>query len=94
MCNLSWTPHSNLEKDNCLKTTPVLAQIYFYPLPDPDVGTRFLSLHVMLTILLSILVCAAASLSCRVWSMSRYLPLAIPEHVQALNRSLSQMSEV
>ena len=29
MCNLSWTPHSNLEKDNSLKTTrdtPVLAQ--------------------------------------------------------------------
>ena len=25
MCNLSWTPHSNLEKDNSLKTTPVLA---------------------------------------------------------------------
>ena len=25
MCNLSWTPHSNLEKDNSL-TTPVLAQ--------------------------------------------------------------------
>ena len=24
MCNLSWTPHSNLEKDNSLKTTPVL----------------------------------------------------------------------
>ena len=21
-CNLSWTPHSNLEKDNSLKTTP------------------------------------------------------------------------
>ena len=28
MCNLSWTPHSNLEKDNSLKTTPVLAQIW------------------------------------------------------------------
>ena len=26
MCKLSWTPHSNLEKDNSLKTTPVLAQ--------------------------------------------------------------------
>ena len=26
MCNLSCTPHSNLEKDNSLKTTPVLAQ--------------------------------------------------------------------
>ena len=26
MCNLSWAPHSNLEKDNSLKTTPVLAQ--------------------------------------------------------------------
>ena len=26
MCNLSWTPHCNLEKDNSLKTTPVLAQ--------------------------------------------------------------------
>ena len=26
MCNLSWTPYSNLEKDNSLKTTPVLAQ--------------------------------------------------------------------
>ena len=26
MDNLSWTPHSNLEKDNSLKTTPVLAQ--------------------------------------------------------------------
>ena len=26
ICNLSWTPHSNLEKDNSLKTTPVLAQ--------------------------------------------------------------------
>ena len=26
MCNLSWTPHSNIEKDNSLKTTPVLAQ--------------------------------------------------------------------
>ena len=26
MCNLSWTPHSNLEKDNSLKNTPVLAQ--------------------------------------------------------------------
>ena len=26
MCNLSWTPHSNLEKDNSIKTTPVLAQ--------------------------------------------------------------------
>ena len=26
MCNLSWTPHSNLEKDNSLKTTRVLAQ--------------------------------------------------------------------
>ena len=26
MCNLSWTPHSNLEKDNSLKTTPVLAK--------------------------------------------------------------------
>ena len=26
MCNLSWTPNSNLEKDNSLKTTPVLAQ--------------------------------------------------------------------
>ena len=26
MCNLSWTPHFNLEKDNSLKTTPVLAQ--------------------------------------------------------------------
>ena len=26
MCNLSWTPHSNLEKDNSLTTTPVLAQ--------------------------------------------------------------------
>ena len=26
MCNLSWTPHSNLEKDNSLKPTPVLAQ--------------------------------------------------------------------
>ena len=28
MCNLSWTPHSNLEKDNSLKTTPVLV-VYF-----------------------------------------------------------------
>ena len=28
MCNLSWTPYSNLEKDNSLKTTPVLAQIW------------------------------------------------------------------
>ena len=26
MCNLSWTPRSNLEKDNSLKITPVLAQ--------------------------------------------------------------------
>ena len=26
MCNLPWTPHSNLEKGNSLKTTPVLAQ--------------------------------------------------------------------
>ena len=26
MCNLSWTPYSNLEKDNSLKSTPVLAQ--------------------------------------------------------------------
>ena len=26
MCNLSWTPHSSLEKDNSLKTTPVLAR--------------------------------------------------------------------
>ena len=25
-CNMSWTPYSNLEKDNSLKTTPVLAQ--------------------------------------------------------------------
>ena len=28
MCNLSWTPYSNLEKDNSLKTTPVLAQTW------------------------------------------------------------------
>ena len=28
MCNLSGTPHSNLEKDNSLSTTPVLAQIW------------------------------------------------------------------
>ena len=27
MCNL-WTPHSNLEKDNSLKTTPVLALVW------------------------------------------------------------------
>ena len=26
--NLSWTPHSNLEKDNSLKTTPVLALVW------------------------------------------------------------------
>ena len=24
MCNLSWTPHSNLEKDNSLKNTTIL----------------------------------------------------------------------
>ena len=30
MGNLSWTPHSNLEKDNSLTTTPVLAQIWAF----------------------------------------------------------------
>ena len=36
----------------------------FCPLPDPDVGPSILTLYVMLSILLSILVCAAASLFC------------------------------
>ena len=48
MCNLSWTPHSNLEKDNSLKTTPVLAKDGLFVWPnDYYVCVRFPELKFM-----------------------------------------------